>query len=91
MSGLFGPQRREPPSPAEDEARALLKRARQEFRRWMFRSIMLALVSGLAFARHWFIFGLVFLGLTVLGYQLSRSTRRRAAELADRLKLMESK
>ena len=91
MSALFGPQRHEPLSQDQEEVRALLKRARQEWRRWMFRSVLLALISGLAFTRHWLIFGLVFLGLTVLGYQLARSTRRHAAELADRLKLLESK
>ncbi len=91
MSALFGPRQHEPLTPDQEEVRALLKRARQEWRRWMFRSVLLALISGLAFARHWLIFGLIFLGLTVMGYQLSRSTRRHAAELADRLKLLESK
>lgn len=91
MSGLFSPLRRQPSPPGHDEARGLVKRARQESRRWMFRSAMLALVSGLAFARHWLVFGLVFLGLTVLGLQLSRSTRRRAAELTEKLKAMEAK
>ncbi len=90
MSGLFGPLRRESASPAEAQARALVKRARQEARRWMFRSVMLALVSGLAFARHWLVFGLVFLALTVMGLQLSRSTRHRAAELAQKLKDLET-
>jgi hypothetical protein len=90
MSGRFSPPRHEPSPPGHDEARALVKRARQEARRWMFRSVMLALVSGLAIARHWFLFGLIFLALTVMGVQLSRSTRRRAAELAEKLKLMET-
>jgi len=90
MSSLFSPLRRQPSLPGQDEARALVKRARQEARRWMFRSVMLALVSGLAFARHWFLFGAVFLALTVMGVQLARSTRRRAAELAAKLKLMEN-
>jgi uncharacterized membrane protein YciS (DUF1049 family) len=90
MTGLFGPLRREPMPPGQVEARALVKRARQEARRWMFRSVMLALISGLAFARHWLVFGLIFLGLTVMGAQLSRSTRRRAAELAQKLKDMEA-
>jgi hypothetical protein len=91
MSGLSGSLEREPLPPGHDEARALVKRARQEARRWMFRSVMLALVSGLALARHWFLFGLIFLGLTVMGVQLSRSTRRRAAELAEKLKLLETR
>jgi hypothetical protein len=90
MSGWFGLRRREASPPGQEEARALVKRARQEARRWMFRSVTLALVSGLAFARHWFVFGLVFLALTLMGMQLSRSTRRRAAELAEKLKLMAS-
>jgi hypothetical protein len=88
MSDLFSASRRTPSPPGHDEARALVKRARQEARRWMFRSVMLALISGLAFARHWLVFGLVFLGLTVMGMQLARSTRRRAAELAQKLKQM---
>jgi len=79
------------PTPADhdDDARALIKRARQEARRWMFRAVMLALVSGLSLARHWFLFGVIFLALTVMAAQLSRSTRRRAAELAEKLKLAE--
>ncbi len=82
------------PNPSElqraDEARALIRRARGEARRWMIRSVLLALIAGLSFARRWVFFGVVFLALTAMGFQLSRSTRRRAAELAAKLKLLES-
>jgi hypothetical protein len=80
-----------PSLPVLDDARALVKRARREARRWMFRAVMLALVSGLAIARGWLIFGVIFLALTVMAFQLSRSTRRRAAEMVDKLKLLETK
>jgi uncharacterized membrane protein YciS (DUF1049 family) len=91
MSGPFSLGRREPSLPGAAEARALVKRARQEARRWMFRSVMLALVSGLALARHWLIFGLVFLALTVMAAELSRSTRRRARDLDEKLRGQEPK
>ncbi len=80
-----------PGLPSLEDQRRLVKRARSEARRWMFRSVLLLLISALAFRRGWLAFGLVFLALTVLGTLLARSTTRRAAQLADKLKLMEGR
>jgi hypothetical protein len=80
-----------PPAPGADDQRALIKRARREALRWVFRSVLLAVIAGLALARGWIIFGVIFAALGVMGLQLARSTRRRAAELAQKLKLLEAK
>jgi hypothetical protein len=78
-----------PPIPGLDEQRALVKRARRESFRWFIRALMLAIISGLALRNGWVIFGVIFAALAVMGLQLSRTTRRRAAALLEKLKLLE--
>ncbi len=72
------------------DARALIRRARAEARRWTFRAILLAAVAGLSFRAGWISFGVIFVLLTFMAFALSRSTRKRAAQLAEKLRLMET-
>ncbi|HTT69220.1 MAG TPA: hypothetical protein VMF70_14445 [Gemmatimonadales bacterium] len=74
-----------PRLPGLDDQRRLVTRARAEARRWLLRSVLLLVVAALAVRRGWIVFGVVFLALAILGLQLSRSTGRRAGELARRL------
>jgi hypothetical protein len=80
-----------PPFPGLDDPRQIVKRARREAGRWLFRAVLLTVIGALAITRGWLIFGVMFLGLAVMGFQLSRSTKRRAAELEQKLKLLEEK
>jgi hypothetical protein len=75
--------------PGLDDQRALVKRARRDALHWTFRAVMLALISGLALRTGWILFGAVFALLALMALQLVRSTRRRAAELAAKIKLLE--
>ncbi|OYV66417.1 MAG: hypothetical protein B7Z72_11385 [Gemmatimonadetes bacterium 21-71-4] len=77
--------------PGLDDQRQLVARARSLARRWMVRAVLLLVVSALAVRTGWLIFGLIFLALAVLALQLARSTTRRAAELADKLKRLEGR
>jgi uncharacterized membrane protein YciS (DUF1049 family) len=79
------------PTPLSDPAqqRRLVKTARRQALRWAVRAVLLAAVAGLAFRMGWVIFGTVFLALTVMSFALAHSVRRRAAELAARLKAEE--
>lgn len=71
-----------PPVPGLEDQRRLVARGRAEARRWLVRSVLLLVISAIAFRRGWILFALVFLALALLGAQLARSTRRRAIELA---------
>jgi len=80
-----------PQLPTLDDQRRLVARARSLARRWMLRAVLLLVIAALALRRGWLVFGLVFLALAVLAIQLARSTTRRAAELADKLKQLEGR
>jgi hypothetical protein len=75
--------------PGLDDQKALVKRARRDALHWTFRAVMLALISGLALRTGWILFGTVFALLALMALHLVRSTRRRAAELAAKIKLVE--
>ncbi len=78
-----------PGVPTLEDQRRLVVRARSLARRWMLRSVLLLIVAALAIRRGWIAFGLVFLALAILAIGLARSTTRRAAQLADKLKTLE--
>lgn len=85
--GVPGPRPVRPPGvPGPDDQRRLVRRARAQARRWTVRAWLLIAVSALAFRYGWLLFGVVFAGLAALALQLAHSTRRRAKELAARLK-----
>jgi CHASE2 domain-containing sensor protein len=71
--------------------KALVKRARRDALHWAFRAAMLALISGLALRYGWFLFGGVFAVLALMAAGLVRSMRRRAAALAEKIRLMEGR
>jgi hypothetical protein len=79
-----------PHLPDIEDQRRLVARARGQARRWTTRGILLFVIAALAVRYGWLIFGLIFLALALLALELARSTRRRAAALADRLKAMEA-
>jgi hypothetical protein len=79
---------RPPGVPGTEEQRRLVSRARSQARRWTVRAWLLLAVSALAFRYGWLPFGVVFAGLAALALQLAHSTRRRAKELAARLKAL---
>jgi hypothetical protein len=78
-----------PHLPGLEDQRRLVAKARGQARRWMVRGVLLFVISALAVRYGWVVFGLVFLALALLALELARSTRRRAAALADRLQQME--
>ncbi len=81
------------PDPSElqhaDQARTLVKRARREARQWAIRSVLLAVVAGLAFRVGWYAFGGIFVARAFMAFGLSRATRRRALALAEKLRLLD--
>ena len=77
-------------APGLDDQRALVKRARQGALQWTFRAVLLALISGLALRNGWIVFGVLFALLTLMAAGLVRSTRRRAAVLAAKLRELEA-
>lgn len=74
-----------------DEQRALVKRARRDAWHWIFRAVLLTIISALSFVRHWLMFGVLFAALALMAVQLARVTQRRAAELVAKIKLLEGK
>ncbi|HVO35914.1 MAG TPA: hypothetical protein VMT21_10135 [Gemmatimonadales bacterium] len=74
-----------------DDQRALVKRARRDALQWTFRAALLALISGLALRMGWILFGILFAVLALMAVGLVRSMRRRAAQLAAQIKLLETK
>jgi hypothetical protein len=80
-----------PSLPTLEDQRRLVVTARRRARRWMLRSVLLLVIGALAMRNGWVVFGVVFLALAILAIQLARSTTRSAAELADRLKELESR
>jgi hypothetical protein len=80
-----------PATPGLDDQKALVKRARRDALHWTFRAVLLALISGLALRYGWIVFGGVFALLALMALQLVRSTRRRAAELAAKIRQLEGK
>jgi hypothetical protein len=74
-----------------EQHKALVKRARREAHHWIFRAVLLTIISGLSFTRHWLIFGILFAALALMAVQLARLTQRRAADLAAKIKLLEAK
>jgi hypothetical protein len=80
-----------PSAPGLDDQKALVKRARRDALHWAFRAVLLALISGLSLRFGWILFGAVFALLALMAAGLVRSTRRRAAELAAKIELLEGK
>ena len=74
-----------------DEQKALVKRARRDARHWIFRAVLLTIISALSFARHWVVFGILFGALALMAIQLTRMTQRRVAELVARIKALEGR
>jgi hypothetical protein len=72
-----------------DDQKALVKRARRDGLHWTFRAAMLALISGLSLRNGWLLFGVLFGLLSLMALQVARTTRRRARELAAKIKLLE--
>ena len=72
-----------------DDQKALVKRARRDALQWTYRAVLLALISGLALRNGWIMFGVLFALLALMAAGLVRSTRRRAAVLAAKLKELE--
>lgn len=81
----------EPAVPGLDDQKALVRRARGDVLRWTLRAVMLAVISALALRNGWILFGTLFGLLALMSVALVRSTRRRAAELAAKIKLLEGK
>jgi hypothetical protein len=75
--------------PGLDDQKALVKRARRDALQWTYRAVLLALISGLALRTGWIVFGAAFALLALMAVGLVRSTRRRAAVLAAKLKELE--
>jgi hypothetical protein len=75
--------------PGLDDQKALVKRARRDALQWTYRAVLLALISGLALRLGWIVFGVLFALLALMAVGLVRSTRRRAAVLAAKLKELE--
>jgi hypothetical protein len=75
--------------PGFDDQKALVKRARRDALQWTYRAVLLALISGLALRLGWIVFGVLFALLALMAVGLVRSTRRRAAVLAAKLKELE--
>jgi hypothetical protein len=75
--------------PGLDDQKALVKRARRDALQWTYRAVLLALISGLALRNGWIVFGVLFALLALMAAGLVRSTRRRAAVLAAKLKELE--
>ncbi len=75
--------------PVLDDQKALVKRARRDALQWTYRAVLLALISGLALRFGWIVFGVLFALLALMAVGLVRSTRRRAAVLAAKLKELE--
>ncbi|MGA2383477.1 MAG: hypothetical protein ABSG61_08580 [Gemmatimonadales bacterium] len=76
-------------APGLDDQKALVKRARRDALHWGFRAVLLALISGLALRNGWIVFGVLFALLALMAVGLVRSTRRRAAQLAAKIKALE--
>lgn len=76
-------------APGLDDQKALVKRARRDALQWTYRAVLLALISGLALRTGWIVFGVLFALLALMAVGLVRSTRRRAAVLAAKLKELE--
>lgn len=74
-----------------DEQKALVKRARRDALQWTYRAVLLALISGLALRNGWILMGILFALLALMAVGLVRSMRRRAAQLAEQLRLLETK
>jgi hypothetical protein len=77
--------------PGLDDLKALVKRARRDALHWAFRAVMLALIGGLALRFGWVLFGIAFGVLALMAAGLVRSLRRRAAQLAAQIRLLETK
>ena len=77
------------PVPGLDDQKALVKRARRDALQWTYRAVLLALISGLAMRNGWILFGVLFAILALMAVGLVRSTRRRAAQLAAKLRELE--
>ena len=75
--------------PGLDDQRVLVKRARRDALQWTYRAVLLALISGLALRTGWIVFGVLFAVLALMAVGLVRSTRRRAAVLAAKIKELE--
>jgi len=80
-----------PPLPDVEAQRRLIARARGESRRWLLRCVLMVAIAALSFRRGWVIFGAVFFVLALLVLQLSRSNLKQAAELEQKLSLLEGK
>lgn len=80
-----------PGAPALEEQKALVRRARRDAYHWMFRAVLLTIISALSFARRWLVFGVLFAALALMAAQLARVTQRRASELAQKIKLLEGR
>lgn len=80
-----------PVVPDLDAQKALVKRARRDSWHWTFRAVLLALIGGLAVRNGWLLFSILFGLLALMSVHVSRSTRRRAAELAARIRMLEGK
>jgi len=76
--------------PGLDDQKALVKRARRDALQWSYRAVLLALISGLALRNGWIVFGVLFALMAVMAVGLVRSTRRRAAVLAAKVKELEA-
>jgi hypothetical protein len=74
-----------------EQQRAAVKRARREGYHWLFRAVLLTIISGLSFSRHWIIFGVLFAALALMSVQLARVTQRVARVLVARIKELEAK
>jgi hypothetical protein len=75
--------------PGLDDHKALVKRARRDGLHWTFRAVMLALISALSLRNGWPLFGILFGLLALMALQVARTVRRRARELAAKIKLLE--
>lgn len=80
-----------PHLPDLDDQRRLVARARGQSRRWLLRGVLLVVIAALSFRRGWVIFGAAFFALALLVLQLSRSSLKQAAELEQKLSLLEGK
>ena len=75
--------------PGLEDQKALVKRARRDALHWTFRAALLALISALSLRNGWPLFGVLFGLLALMALQVARTTRRRAAELAAKIQLLE--
>jgi len=80
-----------PHLPDLDEQRRLIARARRDACHWLLRCVLLVVIAALSFRRGWIVFGAVFFALMLLALQLSRSNLKAAAELEQKLALVEGK